>query len=260
MVDISFILGIATSVFLLLGSITYILEFSFRYRSNTKFFQRATLNMGMEEIKEFKKYFYQSNLKAGRPANGAYYTSCSYWRSKNVIGYLMTDYYKESYLKLLEEIDLSDEKYFPAYDPVPLSFISPDHIEDVKYIVEQIGLPYGFTNVDDLFSTDEPPEVYKYDFCTNSEYHWYSSRLINGIILLLFVLYNILNALGMKKLIPGLIIYPVFQGILLLAFGIDVLGVSGDLGLASGVFLILVSIAWIVLFFLGKLESDVSNE
>jgi hypothetical protein len=69
-----------------------------------------------------------------------------------------------------------------------------------------------------------------------------------------FAIVEILSALEKVNVVKGLTYGFLVRIILFVAFGFDVLGVSGDLEISAGIILLVLTLVWIICFFVGSID------
>jgi hypothetical protein len=242
MVDLLFILRIITAVVLLLVTATYLIEFSYRHQNYTK------LN---KQISGYSNQYHQKykNLRLKKAANGAYYVGCQRWLIRSFIS-LFEDKDTKKFLKD-DYKKIKDDDFSPT-DPV-------GHIEDISIDAQSSANLLQNSNLwpnpnFPYFDVINREKSYNYLYCTNEWYKWSASRFIPAILTLFFAIVEILFALEKIDAIKGLTYGFLVRIILFLAFGLDVLGVSGDLGISAGIILLVVTLVWIIFFFIGVID------
>nr|AGM32168.1 hypothetical protein [Coptotermes formosanus] len=220
MVNLLFILHIITAVVLVLVTATYLVEFSYRHQNYTKL-DKLYKNVDDSLDGGYKYRQKYKNLRIGKPVDGANPEGCFKWglkKCKSLNGV------NEQECRLAYVIDNG------AYDPI---------LHEYLFVVEG-----NFEN------------GYKNAFCTNEWYKWNASRFIPAILSLFFAIVEILFALEKVDIIKGLTYGFWVRIILFVAFGLDVLGVSGDLGFSTGIILLVLTLVWVIFFFVGFIDKS----
>jgi hypothetical protein len=217
MVDLLFILHIITAVVLLLVTASYLVEFSYRHQNYPKMNKQKE---GNNDYKYSEKY---KNLRFGKAADGASYAGCYKWGLKKCKSLSENDEGKKDC-----QNDY-DENKGKAYDPI--------------------------SGENKIWGSLNGENAYKNSYCTNEWYKWSASRFIPAILTLFFAIVEILFALEKVDAIKGLTYGFFVRIILFIAFGLDVLGVSGDLGISAGIILLVLTLVWIICFFVGSIDT-----
>jgi hypothetical protein len=71
-----------------------------------------------------------------------------------------------------------------------------------------------------------------------------------------FAIVEILSALEKVDVVKGLTYGFLVRIILFVAFGLDVLGVSGDLGISAGIILLVLTLVWLITFLVGIIDQN----
>jgi hypothetical protein len=216
MVDLLFILHIITAVVLLLVAATYLVEFSYRNQNYPE------INKQMKENTRHKYLQKYKNLRFGKAADGASYAGCYKWGLKKC--------------KSLSANNLAKEACQFEYDYTKNVAIDP--VFEQKLIIGSLSGEKVFKNI----------------YCTNEWYKWNASRFIPAILALFFAIVEILFALEKVDAVKGFSYGFFVRIILFLAFGLDILGVSGDLGISAGIILIVLTLVWAICFFVGAID------
>jgi hypothetical protein len=217
MVDLLFILHAITAVVLLLVTATYLVEFSYRHQNYTK------MHKNDPDLKNDPDEKYK-NLRFGKPADGASYAGCVKWQYNKCKSFSKTEASKDACKNLYDGFIHS------SGDPT--------------------GSPIHFSGLNlDLDTKSE-----KYIYCTNEWFKWNASRFIPAILTLFFAIVEILFVLEKVDIVKGLIYGFWVRIILFVAFGLDILGVSGDLGISAGIILLVLTLVWIICFFIGSID------
>jgi hypothetical protein len=98
--------------------------------------------------------------------------------------------------------------------------------------------------------------AYKDAYCINEWYKWNASRFIPAILSLFFAIVEILSALEKVDIVKGLTYGFWVRIILFVVFGLDVLGVSGDLRFSTGIILLVLTLVWVILFFIDFIDKN----
>jgi hypothetical protein len=217
MVDLLFILHIITAIVLLLVASAYLVEFSYRNQSYTKFNEQNKDDPDHENSEKNK------NLKFGKAADGAYYAGCYKWQNKKC--------------KSLSKAD--EQGCQGTYE-----FIKNTAADTT------VGGHFFYTFSDPNLNK----KAYKYAYCTNEWFKWNSSRFIPAILALFFAIIEILFVLEKVDIVKGLTYGFLVRTIIYLAFGVDVLGVSGDLGISAGIILLVLTLVWVICYLIGVID------
>jgi hypothetical protein len=218
MVDFLFIINLINSVILLLVTATYLVEFSYRHQNYTKKYKdNPSLKNDPEE-----KY---KNLRFGKAADGASYAGCVKWQFNKC----------KSFSKTVDSKEACKEEY--------------DH--KIKDSGDPTREYLGFEEASGVVLDSK---IEKYTYCTNEWYKWSASRFIPAILALFFAIVEILSALEKVDIVKGLTYGFWVRIILFFAFGLDILGVSGDLGMSAGIILLVLTLVWIICFFVGSFD------
>jgi hypothetical protein len=112
----------------------------------------------------------------------------------------------------------------------------------------------GWPNINGISNDPFGEKSYKNIYCTNEWYKWSASRFIPAILTLFFAIVEILFVLEKVDIVKGLTYGFLVRIILFIAFGLDVLGVSGDLGISAGIILLVLTLVWVICFFVGSID------
>jgi hypothetical protein len=241
MVDLLFIIHIITAVVLLLVSVTYLVEFSYRHQNYSKIYKDNS-NAKNDIDQKYK------NLRIGKAADGAYYAGCYKWQNKKCKSLSSNNAYKENCQFIYDQI----------------KNIASDPVNQNQFILSVGGGgsgggdgDSGGNDEDEDGDSEHPVEnLDKYYYCTNEWYKWSASRFIPAILTIFLAIVEILCALEKVDVIKGLTYGFLVRIILFVAFGLDVLGVSGDLGISAGIILLVLTLVWVICFIVGAIDSN----
>jgi hypothetical protein len=217
MVDLLFILHTITAIVLLLVASTYLVEFSYRHQNYPKMNEQNKNDPEYENLQKYK------NLRFGKAADGAYYAGCYKWQNEKC--------------KSLSKADEQGCKI--TYESIKNKADDPTASGSFFY----------------TFSDSKLIEKsYKYAYCTNEWFKWNSSRFIPAILSLFFAIIEILFVLEKVDIVKGLTYGFWVRTIIYLAFGVDILGVSGDLGISAGIILLILTLVWVICYLIGTID------
>jgi hypothetical protein len=151
MVDLLFILHIITAVVLLLVTVTYLVEFSYRHKNYPKIKDQGSIHPLNGPEYEYK------NLITGKAANGAYYAGCQRWLIKKFISLVDNDNAKKVYEDEYKKI--KDDDFIPV-DPI-------GHPERISFMpVIQFPQPPLYSSIG-FPNSNSGDKSYKFAYCTN---------------------------------------------------------------------------------------------